>query len=92
MWHTAVWHQTVSCRQNYCYWERYAVFQGLSYSLKFCGKCSFPNLFNNGTSQFVSQIMKKVAKCKNKQWNQNLTVRKARKTNIKTVGLKENES
>ena len=27
--------------------------QGVSYSQKFCSKCSFPNLVNNRTSQFM---------------------------------------
>ena len=41
--------------------------QGVSYSQKFHGKCSFPNLANGPTSQFVSQILDRIPKCKNRE-------------------------
>ena len=39
----------------------------VSYSQKFRGKRGFPNLVNGRTSQFVSQILDRVTKCKNSE-------------------------
>ena len=39
--------------------------QCVSNSQKFHGKCRFPNLANDRTSQFVSQILNRVPKCEN---------------------------
>ena len=41
--------------------------QGVSYSQRFCGIRGFPNLANGRTSQFVSQILNRVPKCKNSE-------------------------
>ena len=41
--------------------------QGVSYSKKFCSKHGFLYLANNKTSQFVSEILNRVPKCKSSE-------------------------